>query len=644
MGKKFGNGILILILTVGVLTGAYLSLLRYQAERESRTVELVVDLNDLKKMAAFEKKPLGPILDGIRALGISGVGVFEETLPDAAAAGEIFYAKGSGILRFKNLNPMLSDLTRSGRIKPSLTYLYIPEDNVRKRIYNQLKFALGKNALKFLNRSTIQVNEIEEELRPLGLGISESQDKYLQDKGFRVVPRVWNDPRYHLGNIEDKISGLKGHDLIIFDGEEILGYPEAIPALASALKKFGIRYGYVEIVKQAGDTALRKRMGRDLVRVHSVPKDELKKIHKEEALDRFVRAVRERSIRLIYLRPFLPPQIDAFPVEYNLGYLGELKTRLEGAGYTLGRAEEPSKLRVQGWQIMLLGLGVVIGGLLLLNCFVALPVWLMYLLLFLAAGLMYLAGALGHRLLLQKFLALSAALVFPSYAVISTFSHPREGPDPSFREAVLLIVNITMETIIGIFLMLGLLADYRFMSGIETFPAVKIALTLPLLIVGACLLWKSEQGKLRAMITKYLNMKVSLLTVGGGIILLGAFAVLVARSGNFVLPVPAFEKYFRNWLEMLLFIRPRTKEFLVGYPFIFAAAFFYIKGKRGWLWLLAAIGAVAPVSVFNSFSHIHTPLQVSAVRSFNGLVLGVLIGCIAWFFIKRFYKKKERSA
>ena len=55
-------------------------------------------------------------------------------------------------------------------------------------------------------------------------------------------------------------------------------------------------------------------MDRDVVRVHSVPKDELKKLKKDEVVRRFVRAAKERKVRLIYIRPFLPPQIDAYPV------------------------------------------------------------------------------------------------------------------------------------------------------------------------------------------------------------------------------------------------------------------------------------------------------------------------------------------
>ncbi len=629
------KGVLILILTAAVLLGAYLGFVRYLSETGGKTVEVVVDLGDLKKMAAYDKKPLDDVLREMKKMGFSEVGVFEETLPDANALGELYCAKGSGILRFKHLCPALSALSQKGKIRSERTYIYAPEDAVRRRVYNQLKWALGDKAIRFLGKEIMEVDEQEEELRALGLGISESQRKYLESRGFLIVPRVWNDPRYHLGNIEPKLGALRDFGLVIFDGEEILGYPDALPALADALKKFKIKYGYVEIVKQDGDMLLKRLMGNEAVRVHSVPKDELVKIHKEEALDRFVRAARERSVRLIYLRPFLPPQIEAFPVEYNLKYFKELKARIEAGGFTLGRAEKAPALKPTGWQILLLGVGVLIGGLFLLNEFIAIPFWLMYLLFLLGTGGLFFLGAAGHALLLQKGLAFSASLIFPSSAVITTFSRRPVS-------AALSVVNVLAETAIGIFLMLGLLSDSRFMSGVETFPAVKLALTLPVLIVAAYFISRMGTGSLRQRIQDYLSTRVSLAMVLIGGLVLGALAVLVARSGNFVLPVPGFEKYFRNWLEWLLFVRPRTKEFLVGYPFLYLAALYHLKGGKTWLWLLAAIGVVAPISVFNSFSHIHTPIMISIIRSFNGLILGLLVGWLVGLLANRYLKEETK--
>jgi hypothetical protein len=74
-------------------------------------------------------------------------------------------------------------------------------------------------------------------------------------------------------------------------------------------------------------------------------------------------------------------------------------------------------------------------------------------------------------------------------------------------------------------------------------------------------------------------------------------------------------------------VRPRTKEFLIGYPLLWLALGGVLRGRvRGWTWFVAALGTVAPISVINSFCHVHTPLWITLQRSLWGLFLGFLCG------------------
>ncbi|MFA6170581.1 MAG: DUF5693 family protein [Candidatus Margulisiibacteriota bacterium] len=637
MLKRIIWGILKISLIISVLVGCYFGLERHLAEQATRSVRVVIDLNDLKKAAAYEKQPLTAVLKEVRKIGFSELGVFEETLPDANALGEIYYAKGGSIRKLAAFSPVFS--AKIKEIKPDRTYIFAPFQESRKRIVAQLTWALGAKSIRFLGRDVIEVDEAEEELRALGLGISEAQKNYLERLGFRLVPRVWNDPRYHLGNIEAKLSGLKDYRTIIFDGEELLGFPEAVPSLAEALKKFRLNYGFVEIVKQDGDYQLKNLMANEVVRVHSVPKDELKKLEKPEVLDRYLRAARERQVKLLYVRPFLPPQIDAVPVEYNLRFFGELKNKLAAAHFTIGEGKEPPPLQITGWQIIALGWGVLVGTLLLLNAFVALPLW--GLVIALLAGVNALLFLAAKLTILQKLLAFTAAVVFPSLAVISSANRlNRQGGFPLFQ-AFYFVLRIVAITALGIIFIVGLLADSRYMSGALVFPAVKAGLVLPIMIVAAYFLLKEGELNLIDRVKAILRTKVSVANALIGLILLAALGLFLARSGNFTIPVPGIEKAFRNWLEVLLFVRPRTKEFLVGYPFLFLAAVYYLKASdRSWLWVVMAIGAIAPVSALNTFSHIHTPLTISIVRLINGLVLGLIFGIIIAIVAGRWFSKE----
>jgi len=53
------------------------------------------------------------------------------------------------------------------------------------------------------------------------------------------------------------------------------------------------------------------------------------------------------------------------------------------------------------------------------------------------------------------------------------------------------------------------------------------------------------------------------------------------------------------------------------------------------------LGTIAPISILNSFSHIHTPLMVSFARTINGLILGIVIGVLVVFLADLFMKKSK---
>lgn len=626
-----------LILSIAVGMGGFLAYQRHGIEASSKNVELAMDWRDIQTLAALSKYPVDKLLTEIKALGITSIGVFEETLSDANALGEIYYASGSGIIRFSGLNSTLSGLISKKMIRPDRTYILSYNPEARKRILGELLCSLPKESIKSLGEKVIEVSESEARLKDLTFGISEIIKNYLTKKGFSIIPRISNDPRY---DVPCKVSELAGYHTIIFDGDEILGYPDKLNLLYLAMKRNNLNYGLVEIVKQDGDKKLKHLMGDSLVRVHSIPRDELLKINKDEALIRFARAVKERGIRLIYVRPFLPPQITDDPVKYNLAYLSEIKQIIEKSGFNLGPASSIKTFNPEGWQILLIGMGVVIITLLLIDAFIPMPWYLMLGALILSPFVMIIFGASDRSYLLEKGLALLAAIVTPSYAVISQY-RDKKSFLPSGNiifNSILLMMNVIAECAIGIFLIIGLLAGSKFMLGAEEFVGVKLSLIIPILIVVAYFIPRSKDQML-----DLLNQKISVLYILLAAGLIGIFGVLLARSGNFTLPVPGFEKYARQLLEIILGVRPRTKEFLIGYPILITAGVLLLKEKKEWLWLFLAIGVIGPVSLINTFTHIHVPILISVMRSLNGLILGVLIGAAASAIYLKFSGKGSNN-
>jgi len=627
MLDKISKWILIAILTVAVIIGAYLAYVRYFIEVQRKNIEICVDFNEIKALSADQEKSLDQILDELKKSGVLSIGVFEETLADGVALGELYFTQGSSVSGLKQVNPRLYSLYIRGLVNPHKTYVQVPDNLVRKRVYEQLKIALGKERISFLGTDVLEVNAAEPELCDLPLGLSEKETKLITAKGFMVVPRVWNHKKYSNDNLLLKLKQLKDYELIIFDGEEVLGFPAAITGTAQGLKDNNIGYGYIEIINQYGNKHLRRLSKNNMKKVHSISRDEIKKLNYDEVLDRFIRAAKDRSVDILYVRPFLPAGVKATPTGFFLYFTENLKKGLEAKGFVLGNVEKLPKLRPQGWQLVLLGMGVITGLLFLMNYFYKVTNWAGLVLVLLSGIVMIVIGSNGYALLLQKALALLAAITFPSLAVIETLAKPNQKISIIW-DSLFMVINVLAETMIGVFLIIGLLADYRFMLSAETFTGVKIALLLPIMIVAVYFILDRESGSFKEKIVSFLNSEIKMFAVVGGLILLAGLLVLVARSGNFIIPVPGFEKIGRRILEAIMYVRPRTKEFLFGYPFLFLAAVYKINNRKTWLWLYAALGSVAMISVTNSFTHVHTPLIISIIRTFNGLELGIIIGLI----------------
>jgi len=103
------------------------------------------------------------------------------------------------------------------------------------------------------------------------------------------------------------------------------------------------------------------------------------------------------------------------------------------------------------------------------------------------------------------------------------------------------------------------------------------------------------------------------------------------------------EEKIRIFLENTLIARPRNKEFLIGYPvLLLAMSMNYLRIKEFKIPIII-IGAIGPVTLINTFCHIHTPFLFSMLRTFNGVWLGLALGLIAvtlFYYLAKIFREK----
>ena len=448
-------------------------------------------------------------------------------------------------------------------------------------------------------------------------------------------------------------------------GEQVAGSPGNVDATAAAMQRLGLAFGMIELAPQLGAGELATRLDHQIVRVHSITDAEMRTMSAGRAAERFVRAARERGVRLLYLR-LLPAPAEG-PLAGNAEYLSRVRGALRAQGLRTANEGTPEPLApfwTPPWVLAIVQIGVCAGALWLIQALFALPPrW------FWALTGLILVGAVARIFLFpelgRSIGALGAGIIFPIIAgcyVARAFTSM--GTDrPRLSRALWPVLGgflaVSAVTAIGGLLVVGLLGDSAYLTGVARFRGVKLAQVVPLLAIALVWLARStdayrsrvanagpdmidyhtgdtvpEWPALWAGLREALRGLVVYWHVVAAFLALATLAVLVVRSGNeaggAILPG---ELELRALLDRLLVVRPRTKEVFLGHPVMLLALLLALRRVRVGVWIAFAVGAIGQVSLLNSFCHVHTPLLLTLIRVFNGLWLGALGGvvlCLLW--------------
>lgn len=126
--------------------------------------------------------------------------------------------------------------------------------------------------------------------------------------------------------------------------------------------------------------------------------------------------------------------------------------------------------------------------------------------------------------------------------------------------------------------------------------------------------------------------------------LCAAAVVYLIRSGN-VGTISFTELYMRNLLSDVFEARPRTKEFLVGWPCLVLYIYCVKADRMKLLQAILGLGtAVLFASCMNTFCHVFTMAQTMYLRLFYGFVLGAAISAAVLPVVHLSFRLTDRSA
>jgi hypothetical protein len=239
-----------------------------------------------------------------------------------------------------------------------------------------------------------------------------------------------------------------------------------------------------------------------------------------------------------------------------------------------------------------------------------------------------------HDLLARKLLALVGAIAFATMAVSVVAREFFSAPPKTFWGSVVAglrtLGSAGAVALAGALVVVGLVSVPLLMEEIDRFTGVRAVIALPPLIAFVLYVYTRRFGNEppTAIASALAPVRVYQLAILA--FLAGAAYVYISRSGNQSDITPStFELALRSNLTSVLGVRPRTKEFLVGFPLMMLLPTLQLEHKRIAGWLFAIGIAIGTSDIVDTFSHLHTPLLVSLLRVVNGAVLGVIFGIIA---------------
>lgn len=651
------------VLIVALLASLAVAVFRVREEFQTKHVEIAMDYQDFDALARSYNYNTAAFLVALRRAGLTSLALTEELGANIGLDGKSYVTSGAALINQARIStirdPLLASMVANKRVDPGAVYLLTTDESSYNRYLVQLHLHFMPKSVRVLRPVKPWLIEVRTQIdyfNSIALGIPTDQILLAHRLGLLVIPRLQNDERFDQQKFEAEFENVLRYDpkvsTVVFFGlrNQVFGFPDHLEDAAAAFKANGhiFNYGAIETYDdsqiQKGSEGLARLIPGRTVRVQAIAKTELDKIKLDEVVARYVLGVRERNVRVVYLRPWEHQDGDLSIEKTNVEMISQIAGELRASHYHLGRATPIRPYR--GNNRVLVGvaaLAVPAIFALLLEFFGWYRRWLVasaY-----ALTVVCYAGAVvvHHDLLVREGLALLAALMFATAAILALIPAFNEAPASQFGSQFVRSVGWTLlatgVTLLGALVVVGLMSMPLAMEEIVRFRGARFVLALPPLIAFVLYLFDRRFGSGAERPRDVLLSPVLAYQLVAGIAIIAGGALLVMRSGNDsdISPSP-FELSLRHLLTAVLSVRPRFKDFLIGFPCMMLVPALLPAHRRAVGWLLALGIGVGIGDVIDTFCHLHTPLEVSCVRIALGFIVGALVGGVAIAVYRRFVR------
>lgn len=678
MDKKIIKKIYIILIAVAVILSFKVFLKRMAVENGYKKYEMIMTYEDIKKMAQAMDVSVEKMLSDLKNAGITTVSINEKSISSVKFDSDFkvnvsYYGndivikgdkKGLDFIQ-KGLEEVIIDKDSINRVEEKTLVItskeaYIIDDNTVVR-----DFVGNKSGTSQIGTMSMIEN--------VGLGYLDSEINKVNQSGLKLILRPKYESRVQLSkeSADRAIKYIKKYapsqSYVYPIGETFLGADD-IEYTAKKFKENGISLALVEAstqrehLEQKGSKELIEKNDYQMIRLfttwpyivlrfdYGIPGHSAG----QEIMNSYYRAISERNIRLILFRPFVSQNGSLVTdMEVYKARLSELENRLSTHhAITTDDAVAMKPMDFDKDMALFAAIGTFAAFALLCNLIVKRFdkfFFTLFVLSVFGSVAFYKLGIMAG--LMNKSIGLLASVTFPSLAMIASMYAVKKITEKGKKSDALLsqffissglLVLFTLITMLGCVIVTTFYASSKYFLELDTFTGVKISQILPLVITVISYLSvfdipKKLAGEHSSFIQKILNDSVKVWQMCVIFVIFGVLAVFILRSGhsNSNIQPPTLELVMRNYLELIFPARPRTKDFILGFPFGVMLFYFAFQNRYKYTYLFLLLGmTIGQSDIINTFCHIRTPLYLSIERVAIGLAMGITAGLIYILAIK----------
>lgn len=665
---------LILAASVAMLIPGISNRIGNEAENKNVTVSILY--NDI--INKLSEKDAEATFDEYRQAGITTVSVMEEDLNFLVARGEITSIKynvlchkydAESVRMAEYIKEKCPDVTFDSHI------VIVGREDVKEKLSYMLPRKFDKDEYgdvgSFEGRDLYVMYNGRKNLWDYALGYNEKVIENLISNGFEValIHKVKNYAKTdYLEDIEKIVKkynvkylnlkedsgkyerekkndkNYKGIAEIINKNDMTLVVTENTDQLSNQ-KFFGYEYVFNKVMGEGGT----KKVMRSYETYDDSQADDSNYKHR---VAQYFNSTIDRNIRFITVTQITSSGITYEEcAEYSIKAVKEYKEKIEKLGFTVnGDAKGIDYSAKRTFNSALCGVIMVLCLLLMIEMVSGISSFKLTLGAVILSALVF-AGTFVLPASLVN-LYPTAFCVFQSCFAMTVMMYFLKCNKDKLSLPVLLLGGVLMMLAV---LFIGAVAMGTMLSGIEyyinneIFRGIKLSLLIPVFyttVVYYFMFMKNTGSEIIKDIKKVFNaeIKVYWLLIAGVIGAVGIYYII--RSGN-VNKISGIEQLMRTKLTEIFPARPRTKEFLIGYPALVLFIYYMKKSDIQIIrWLLAIATSILAASVTNSFCHVFTDFTVIVTRTVNGLIIGSIVSVIAYLgnlvLIKLLKAIKER--